>query len=276
MHWEEFEELVEDVELPIESRRDTLSQGIESMSRELIILELLRDFRDFFGDFHDCCTPDPFGNVAMDPVEYESCWDTYVTAALTPPRDEPAVIVKEVAKPAAKPVDNSRQLAQARAAEKRKLKESRARERELEKKRRKKHESTPRPRANADEVFQYVNAHANSNFWRSLKKFATIEIGPTPIPAKRFVQKPGKSQNYWLTVLKWASSGRSNEWHSRGKMEEVFGKELYHCCRLLCEFQPLVTLFCLGRLSSTSRIPTRRRPSIRRLRLVKLPPTTLC
>ncbi len=205
--------------------------AMKSMAQDLIILEVLRDFTSFFGDFHECCAPDPFGNVAMDPLEYETFLETCLTAALTPPREPPAIARPIVVKKQAV-IDNSRELAKIKAQEKRKLKELRAREKEIEKKRRKKDQI--KPRANANEVFQYVNTHANSNFWRSLKKFATIEIGPTPIPAKRFVQKPGKSQNYWLTVLKWASvSGRSNEWHSRGKMEEVFGKELYHCCRFV-------------------------------------------
>jgi hypothetical protein len=75
--------------------------------------------------------------------------------------------------------------------------------------------------------FSHVNSSKNSPFWKTLHHFKTINIGPTPIPQKRF-KRGGKKVNYWTSVLDWVSNGQENEWHSRSKLEEVYGKEKYH------------------------------------------------
>ena len=83
----------------------------------------------------------------------------------------------------------------------------------------------------SQQVFQYVKSYNGSGFWNTLKSFVTIEIGPTPIPAKRFERKPNKPPNCWESVLEWAKNGKTNQWHSRGKAEEILGKESYHAAR---------------------------------------------
>ena len=84
-----------------------------------------------------------------------------------------------------------------------------------------------KPKTTPMNSISVVCERSHFGFWKTLNKFKCINISPTPIPQKRF-KHGGVKVNYWTSVLDWVSNGQENEWHSRGKLEEVYGKEKYH------------------------------------------------
>jgi hypothetical protein len=84
-----------------------------------------------------------------------------------------------------------------------------------------------KPKTTPMNSISIVCGKSHFGFWKTLNKFKCINISPTPIPQKRF-KHGGVKVNYWTSVLDWVSNGQENEWHSRGKLEEVYGKEKYH------------------------------------------------